>query len=150
YERLEQIGLHSTNALHLMMNFFAAAGFNPTPPKSVYFNDRESTLTVRATPDDLNQIEQHLAKISPQASATVSGSNGIAHPTQQEMTTATMLQDAKLLFEQGKLDESWEILQKILSIQPDNQAALAYAALIKQAHAGKAADGTQGSAPPQN
>jgi type II secretory pathway component GspD/PulD (secretin) len=40
-----------------VVNFFAAVGVNLTPPKSVFYGDRQGMLTVHATADDLDMIE---------------------------------------------------------------------------------------------
>ena len=52
-------GLDPTAEIQLaVINFFTAVGVNLAAPKSVFFNDRQGTLTVHATDDDLELIEQ--------------------------------------------------------------------------------------------
>jgi len=51
----------STDASNIqvaIVNFFHATGVDLPAPKSVFFNDRQGTLTVHATADDLDLIEQ--------------------------------------------------------------------------------------------
>jgi|GEM_PF-608015 len=47
-----------TEIQQAVIGFFAAVGVNLAAPKSVFFNDRQGTLTVHATDDDLELIEQ--------------------------------------------------------------------------------------------
>jgi general secretion pathway protein D len=52
-------GLETTTEIQLaVVSFFQAVGVNLAAPKSVFFNDRQGTLTVRATDEDLELIEQ--------------------------------------------------------------------------------------------
>lgn len=52
-------GLDPTAEIQLaVVNFFNAVGVNLAAPKSVFFNDRQGTLTVHATDEDLDMIEQ--------------------------------------------------------------------------------------------
>lgn len=44
--------------------FFRAEGVNLDPPKSVFFNDREGTMWVRATSEDLDIIEQAIQTLN--------------------------------------------------------------------------------------
>jgi len=58
-------GLDPTVEIQLaVINFFNAVGVNLAPPKSVFFNDRQGTLTVRATSDDLDLIEQAIETLN--------------------------------------------------------------------------------------
>jgi beta-lactamase regulating signal transducer with metallopeptidase domain len=61
YWGLQNVGAYSlTNKSDIqaaVSNFFDEIGLNLTPPKSVYFNRRQGTLTVHATQDDLDIIE---------------------------------------------------------------------------------------------
>jgi general secretion pathway protein D len=51
--------LEPTTEIQLaVVSFFQAVGVNLAAPKSVFFNDRQGTLTVRATDEDLELIEQ--------------------------------------------------------------------------------------------
>ena len=51
--------LQPTTEIQLaVVAFFQAVGVNLAAPKSVFFNDRQGTLTVRATDEDLELIEQ--------------------------------------------------------------------------------------------
>ncbi|MFO1487037.1 MAG: hypothetical protein U1F65_01030 [Verrucomicrobiota bacterium] len=47
-----------------VINFFRAEGVNLDPPKSVFFNDREGSLWVRATSEDLDIIEQAIQTLN--------------------------------------------------------------------------------------
>jgi type II secretory pathway component GspD/PulD (secretin) len=52
-------GLDTHSEIQLaVVSFFDAIGVKLYAPKSVFFNDRQGTLTVRATDDDLELIEQ--------------------------------------------------------------------------------------------
>jgi len=153
YSRMDQLKPYSTEAAgQILLKYLQAAGISFPPPKALFFNDREWTLTVHGTPDDLNRAEQAFAVLNGQSgSVTVRMTGDDLNQTERLITkdeaTANSIQDAKSLIENGKMDEAWEILQKILSTHPDNQAALYYSALIKQARSGKRMDGTQGSTP---
>jgi hypothetical protein len=46
-----------------VIGFFNAIGVNLTQPKSVFFGDRQGTLTVRATDSDLELIEQAISTL---------------------------------------------------------------------------------------
>ena len=48
-------------------------------------------------------------------------------------TTATALEDGRLLYEMGKLDDSEQKLQAVLEIEPDNTQAQYYLALVHRA-----------------
>jgi tetratricopeptide (TPR) repeat protein len=50
---------------------------------------------------------------------------------------ATMVQDGKLLFEMGKLDEAEAALKKASKLQPDNNAAFYYLSLIDEVRYGR-------------
>jgi len=47
-----------------IINFLNTVGVNLTAPKSVFFNDRQGTLTVRATADDLHLVETAIDKLN--------------------------------------------------------------------------------------
>jgi type II secretory pathway component GspD/PulD (secretin) len=49
---------HTTEIQLAIINFFSAVGVTLSAPKSLFFNERQGTLTVRATDDDLELIEQ--------------------------------------------------------------------------------------------
>jgi general secretion pathway protein D len=58
------VGIHAVTRTNAMQSasesvrtFFTALGVDLTPPKSVFFNDREGSLIVRATMQDLDVIE---------------------------------------------------------------------------------------------
>ena len=57
-------GVSRTNSMETVQasvrSFLQALGVDMTPPKSAFFNDREGTLIVRATPADLELIETAL------------------------------------------------------------------------------------------
>jgi len=50
-----------------------------------------------------------------------------------KISSATLVQDAKLYYEMGKLDEAEAKLRAALALDPDNQAAYYYQNLVKQA-----------------
>jgi len=50
---------------------------------------------------------------------------------------ATMVQDGKLMFEMGKLDEAEAILKKASELNPDNEGAFYYLSLIREARYGR-------------
>jgi hypothetical protein len=57
-----------------LIGFFNAIGVNLVPPKSIFFSDRQGTLTVHATDEDLELIEQALnvfTNIPPEVQITV-------------------------------------------------------------------------------
>jgi len=61
YKGLQKFTTNFTTTREIQLaviNFFAAAGVDLKPPKSVFFSDRQGTLTVHATDDDLELIEQ--------------------------------------------------------------------------------------------
>jgi hypothetical protein len=45
-------------------------------------------------------------------------------------TTAAMVEDARLLYEMGRLDDAQRKLQAVFEIEPDNQKAQYYLALV--------------------
>lgn len=51
-------GDSTTDIQMAVINFFNSIGVNLSAPKSVFFNDRQGTLTVHATADDLDLVEQ--------------------------------------------------------------------------------------------
>ncbi len=53
-----------TNLPSALIKFFNAVGVNLAPPKSVFFNDRQGTLIVRAADEDLNRIETALNRLN--------------------------------------------------------------------------------------
>jgi general secretion pathway protein D len=62
------IGVTRTNFMASVQSaviaFFRAEGVNLDPPKSVFFNDREGSLWVRATTEDLDIIEQAIQTLN--------------------------------------------------------------------------------------
>ncbi|TAL01026.1 MAG: hypothetical protein EPO07_08910 [Verrucomicrobia bacterium] len=48
---------HMEEVSAAVRNYFITLGVDLAPPKSVFFNDRQGTLVVKATPEDLDTIE---------------------------------------------------------------------------------------------
>lgn len=58
-------GANSTTEIQLaVVGFFTSVGVNLSSPKSIFFNERQGTLTVRATDDDLELIEQAINNLN--------------------------------------------------------------------------------------
>ncbi|HWC58588.1 MAG TPA: hypothetical protein VHC44_02765, partial [Verrucomicrobiae bacterium] len=68
-------------------------------------------------------------------SAKPNGSTGTSSGLKKASDPAVLLSDGKILFQQGKMDEAERKLQEVLVREPNNQAALYYLSLIKQARA---------------
>ena len=54
----------------------------------------------------------------------------VASSRPRDNTTTATVEDARLLYETGKLDDAWRKLQAVLEIEPDNQKAQYYLALV--------------------
>jgi hypothetical protein len=60
----EQLGLAVTNKLSALVVLLKSLGLDLSPPKSIFFSDREGTLIVRATLQDLDIIETAVQVLS--------------------------------------------------------------------------------------
>jgi hypothetical protein len=80
------------------------------PPKSLSFQEQQNTLTVRATPDDLNAIDRLSDKCN---------------------RVSKLIRDGKSLFQAGKLDEAEAKLSEAMHIAGNNEA-LYYLNLITE------------------
>jgi beta-lactamase regulating signal transducer with metallopeptidase domain len=103
-------------------------------PKGVLYNEASGTLTVRATREDLNAIEAILNELSGTPAAQLRA----AH--QEQIQIAQLVQDGKLMFQIGKLDEAEAKLNEALKHDPNNQAALYYLTIVKQSRARQQVD----------
>ena len=106
-----------------LLDLFAQAGVDldpvRNPGKAVFYGDRRGMLMVRSTLHDLDIVEQKLAAL------------GVLHKQNPEVDT--LVQDGKLLYEMGELDEAEAKLKLALKEDPQNPAALGYLTLISQA-----------------
>ena len=82
-------------------------------PGAIFLNDRLHQLYVMAPKADQEKIEALIGKLAPDS------------PT-------ALLEDAKLSFEMGKLDDAKQKFKKVLEIEPDNATARYYLAQIQR------------------
>jgi Tfp pilus assembly protein PilF len=73
------------------------------------------------------------------AVAVLLGAVGCSTPTSQkaighesDFATAEMMDDAKVLFEMGKIDAAEQKLLRVLAIEPNNRAAHYYLTLVEE------------------
>jgi beta-lactamase regulating signal transducer with metallopeptidase domain/type II secretory pathway component GspD/PulD (secretin) len=114
--------------INLLSRFFVKSGIDmdSTNAKSIFYNDAEGTLLVRGTAEDLDRVEKLLVSMgSPTRDPLAAQPNSFA--------AATDVQNGRLLFELGKLDQAEENLRKALAVEPENQAAKYYLDLVQQA-----------------
>lgn len=111
----------SADDAKLIRELFQRFQIDFEPPKSVFYNDRHRLLFVKATAADLDVIEQVIEALeqTPPGSAADDDWRNI--------------QDAKLLFEQGKLDDAESKFFDELIAHPDDKTAQYYLDLIRQA-----------------
>jgi Tfp pilus assembly protein PilF len=69
---------------------------------------------------------------TPTPNSTISHQSDVAD-------VATTIEDAKQLYEMGKMNAAEEKLQSVLAIEPNNRVARYYLALVKEAQGRKAA-----------
>ena len=112
----------SQEAYHAFLDYLSQAGVDldpvRNPGKSIFYSDRSGLLLVRATLKDLDLIEAKIAKLRiaagnepppgtvPQSPSSPATTNGSANPTEENVRASTLVQDGKLLYEMGKLDEA--------------------------------------------
>jgi beta-lactamase regulating signal transducer with metallopeptidase domain len=142
---------------HALLDHLSQAGVDldpvRNPGKAVSYSDRSGMLMVRATLKDLDIVERKLAALraaagnepapgtvseSPLSPVTTNGSvpNGLSSPSlpaEQKAETRTLVQDGKLLYEMGKLDEADAKLKLALKEDPNNKTALYYLKLVADA-----------------
>lgn len=143
YSKMQEIGLASTNAqgtaLNMqekLLNFFTAAGVSFTPPKSIFYNHRKDTLTVHATEAELDLIEQLLSH-GGKGQTAIKNSVAISNKVDVNMR----VQDAKLLYQMGKLEQAQKAFKEALDVDPNNHAAQYYMDLIKKSRVQPAVNG---------
>ena len=107
----------------MLRDFIDAAGLNWLPPRHFTYTNDE--LAVYATAADQAVIASVLLGIRPSAA---SSSSPNARPQ-----VSTLLQDGKLLYEMGRLDEAEVKLKAAVKLDPENTAAFYYLNLIQQA-----------------
>jgi type II secretory pathway component GspD/PulD (secretin) len=76
----------TTDIQMAVVNFFNAVGVNLSAPKSVFFNDRQGTLTAHATADDLDLIEQAIITLN---TATPPAQSEMISRLNQQLQAAT-------------------------------------------------------------
>jgi beta-lactamase regulating signal transducer with metallopeptidase domain len=96
------------------------------PEEGVLYNERSSELTVRATPAELTKIEAALDELSDKTPEQIRTSHD------EQIQIAQLVQDGKLIFQLGKMDEAEATLTEVLRRDPNNQAALYYLSLVKE------------------
>jgi tetratricopeptide (TPR) repeat protein len=97
----------------LVLRFLKQNKIKIQKPGVVFLNDKQHQLYVRASKSDQDKIEALIVKLQPDS------------PT-------ALLEDAKLLFEMGKLDNAKQKFKKVLEIEPDNTTARYYLAQIQR------------------
>jgi type II secretory pathway component GspD/PulD (secretin)/tetratricopeptide (TPR) repeat protein len=122
-------GLDETSSLNeQLQKLFFEAGVKPPLTNIVIY--KEGTLIVpgtKAQMDLVNKVVQRLNGVSSNDSRTLTNQN----PNLAE--SDTLLQDGKLLFEMGKLDQAEAKLRKALDLDPLNNAAAYYFNLVHEA-----------------
>ncbi|MGH7953776.1 MAG: tetratricopeptide repeat protein [Limisphaerales bacterium] len=96
----------------LVLRYLKQNGVEVQKPEAIFLNERKHQLYVRASKSEQEKIEALIVKLQP-------------------VSTTTLIEDAKLTFEMGKLDEAAQKFQKVLEIEPDNATAHYY---LEQIH----------------
>jgi type II secretory pathway component GspD/PulD (secretin) len=117
--------------------FFYANSVELSPPKSLFYNDNQGMLMVRATLQELDAVERLVASLN---ATTVAGTNAPAagqtnrlpKVNPQQVEAATLVQDGRVLFEAGKLDEAEAKLKEAQKIDSGNPGADYYLNLIRE------------------
>ncbi len=99
---------------NFLMQWLSENGVHLYAPKGLLLDKSRKTLTVHATINDLGTIERLL---------------------NESKDTSALVQDGKLLFQLGKLDEAETKLNEAIKREPDNQAAYYYLTLVNRARA---------------
>ncbi len=116
--------------------FLMDLGLDMSPPKCVFYGDREGRLLVYASLDDIDTIERGIIRLAAAASPSGTNLNAVAaFPTlfraatpvseAQKARANQLLQDGRLLYEMGKLDEAESKLHQAWTEDPENQGAYA-------------------------
>jgi type II secretory pathway component GspD/PulD (secretin)/beta-lactamase regulating signal transducer with metallopeptidase domain len=110
------------------------------PGKALYYHDGHTTsrgmLTIRATQQDLDIIERQIAVLkgeTGQASAPAEVPQASGSDALTKIKASTLVQDGKLLYEMGKLDEAEGKLKLAMENDPHDEAALYYLNLVSVA-----------------
>jgi len=118
-------------------NFFARAGVNLAPERGRnVFWSADGDLMLRATPDELNKVEEALAL----SGGAIPGDPGQSPPA--KFHANELVQDGRLLFASGKLDEAEVKFKQAADLDPKNQAASFYLAEIQRARQNPNAEST--------
>jgi len=131
--------------------WLAGLGVNLAPPAIFFFNSREQTILVYATLAERDAIEQAVSSLNHPPGSQPKPTNGAAAPASgkgepsgassaglPKSRAAERLQDGKLLYEMGKLDEAEARLKEARDQDPDNQAVRYYLNLVAAARLGGA------------
>jgi tetratricopeptide (TPR) repeat protein len=97
----------------LVLRYLKQSKVEIQKPGVIFLNDTRHQLYVRASKANQDKIEALIVKLQPDS------------PT-------ALLEDAKLTFEMGKLDDAKQKFQKVLEIEPDNATARYYLAQIQR------------------
>jgi beta-lactamase regulating signal transducer with metallopeptidase domain/tetratricopeptide (TPR) repeat protein len=137
----------TTNQVALLGKLLQNAGINIQSSRS-YFYKENGELTLQATKDELRKAAEALGlnwndeqslnqgktnQLSALGGTKANSSTSSSGSQGPRSDILVDLQDGKLLFQAGKLNEAEGKLQKILAVDPNNQAALYYMSLIKEA-----------------
>ena len=100
--------------------------------------DKEVTQALKAAPQNSAALEfkkqnDHIMKLMAGRTPSPAALEQIPAVKKDRTEAGTMVQDGKLFYEMGKLDEADAKLKAALQLDPDNQAAFYYLNLVKQA-----------------
>ncbi len=87
------------------------------------------------------------ASLAPSSSPTVSGKPSSLAAEDQTANWIALVQDAKRLFEMGKLDEAERTLKEVVEKDPTNQAAFYYMSLVRESRSQARKQGASDSEP---
>jgi beta-lactamase regulating signal transducer with metallopeptidase domain len=145
-------GLQTNNVSTMAKSLLSILGVDWESPKgkAIFYNDRLGELFVRATLNDFDTVERALVVIQPGETnnqirsgdrESFGGTNSnVAIKTnfpigtnviQNKIEAGTLVQDAKLDYEMGKLDEAERLLNSALRLDAENAAAKYYLGLVQ-------------------
>ena len=79
-----------------LLTYFQGRGVDLQAPKSIFYNDRQSTLTVRATEEDLGKLEQWIAELNmPEDSDSAKADAPVLHTRTFKVDTNTLYEGLK-------------------------------------------------------